>query len=310
MPSEYKYPIDCHMHMTSCECADLIKSITGKKTFNGNPFGGHDHKSIISLLDNAGIYKGFAISSAYIYSMEDMNIEDPIQNTVRENDFVIRECSLSNGRLIPFFSVNPLTSYALDEVTRCCRYETPKGLKLHFTNSRIDIEDKYHLSRLSQILSVAESNSIPVIIHFRSRRNENPQKALKFIDFICENHKNLKIIIAHIGGWGGFDEITKLTFELFLKGISCAPLKVQENIYLDFSGVVITPNEVIIGTFKETIGSDIKCIESLLQQYPEVKIMFGSDWPFIDSASYIENMKNFNISENTLASILSQDFEL
>lgn len=310
MPSKYKYPIDCHMHMTSKECADLIKSITGKETFNGNPFGGHDHKSILSLLDSAGIRKGFALSSAYLYSMEDMNIENPVENMIRENDFIMRECSLSGGRLVPFFSVNPLSPYAIDEVMRCCKHKIPKGLKLHFTNSRVDIENKGHLDKLSQVLSIAESNNIPVLIHFRSRRSENPEKALKFIDFICEKHENLKVIIAHLGGWGSFDETTRLILELFLKGISSAPSKVQENIYMDFSGVIISKKEVIIGTFKETSESDIKHMDSLISKYPEFKIMFGSDWPFIDSASYIENVKNFNISDNVLTSMLGQDFNL
>ena len=56
------------------------------------------------------------------------------------------------GRLVGFCGVNPLRDYALEEIARCARDPHLRtGLKLHFANSDVDVENPQHVERARRV---------------------------------------------------------------------------------------------------------------------------------------------------------------
>ncbi len=85
-----------------------------------------------------------------------------------ENDWTARQVAEYPGRLRGFCGVDPLKAYALSEIARCAKDPYLRyGLKLHFGNSDVDLDNPEHVAQLCRIFQAADEDGMAIVVHMR-----------------------------------------------------------------------------------------------------------------------------------------------
>ncbi len=300
---------DYHMHMMSGEFSKIFKVLMGGDTSNGNLIEEYSGEKIISLLDSANIDAAFVVSNSYILGMDGIAGKDEYDDVKKENNYVAIQTAKYPDRLIGFFSFNPLKEYAEEEMERCYNELKLPGLKLHFTNSDVDLTNPEHLMKIQKLFKSAADKNIPILLHFRSRSPEFGKKDAEIlIDEVIEKIPNLKLQIAHLGGWGGFDDAAVQVFSTFIEKYEKNPSLNKSNIYFDFSGVVVTEKERMEGVLEPITEEQADEIAEMMRKWGLSNMVVGSDWPFVVPKDYVDNVKKLlPLTEEELNTILSND---
>jgi len=301
---------DHHMHMMSNEYSKFFKKLTGNDLYFGTPVCEVSGDKIISLLDEANMDRAFVLSGSYILGMNGIEGSTEYEDVKKENNYLAIEVAKHPDRLIGFFSVNPLKDYAIEEIDRCFDKLQLSGLKLHFTNSNVDLNNPEHLNKIKTLFAHCADKNIPILLHFKSRSPEYGKKDAEIlIDEIIANTPNLKLQIAHLGGWGGFDKSTQEVFSTFIEKFDTNPELKKENIYFDFSGIIVTKREFTPGALDITSVENHKMIAEMLKKWGLDNIAFGTDYQYQTPKAYLEYLKNYlPLTEKELEDILDNDF--
>jgi predicted TIM-barrel fold metal-dependent hydrolase len=123
----------------------------------------------IQALDEGGLEKGTIMSLAYFYGFPELagTKFDDYRYVRAENEYVAQQVAYFPGSLAGFFSVNPLSEYAIHEVSYWAEKGGMTGLKLHLANSDLDFRNPEHVSQLKAVFEVLNEYSLPVGIHMR-----------------------------------------------------------------------------------------------------------------------------------------------
>ena len=170
-------------------------------------------RDLVALLDAAGIRRAVVLSQAYAFG--NPNRATPVRNerarVVEENDWTSAEVAQFPDRLVGFCGVSPLRDYALEEIARCA--DDPHlrtGLKLHFGNSDVDVENPQHVEKLRAVFRAANERRMAIVVHIRptvSRsRPYGAAQARAFIENVLPSAADIVVQIAHLGGAGGYDD--------------------------------------------------------------------------------------------------------
>lgn len=300
-------PTDHHMHMMSANFAEVFKKLLNSDTYNGTPIEEINGDKIISLLDEVGIDKGFVLSSSYIYGMDAVNEANEYDKVMEENNFLASEVAKYPERLIGFFSVNPLKDYAIKEVKRCYEELNLSGLKLHLTNSDVNLRNEEHLYKIVELFTQLAEQDIPVLLHLRSRSADfGTEDANILIDKVIKKIPNLKLQLAHLGGWGGFDRSTKEVLATFTERFRSNP-ELRENIYFDISGIIVSEREMQPGLDIIT-DEDYELLANMMREWGLEHIVFGTDYQYQTPKGYLEYMRNtLPMTEEEIEDILDND---
>jgi uncharacterized protein len=169
-------------------------------------------KDVIALLDDAGIKKGVLLSVAYAYGRPGREPQNEYEKVKEENDWVGAQAALYPKRLVAFCGFNPLKDYALSELARCAKNpNTRRGIKLHFGNSDVRLENPDHIEKLKAVFRAANANSMSIVIHSRASisldRPYGAEQAHAFLEQLMPLATNITVQIAHLGGSGpGFND--------------------------------------------------------------------------------------------------------
>lgn len=149
------------------------------------------------------------------------------------------------------------------------------GIKIHPSFHGVSAEDK----KYEPIWKFAAENDIPIMAHTWSVSGYNPVQYLstpeRFENFARE-FSQVKFVLGHAGGRGtGRYEAIRMANE-------------HANVYMDFAGDIFCYN----------------LIESLLENVPEEKILFGSDYPWIDPRAHLSRVLLADIDEQIKKKIL------
>jgi predicted TIM-barrel fold metal-dependent hydrolase len=145
-------------------------------------------------------------------------------------------------RLIGFCAVNPLKAYALEEIARCARDPHLRtGLKLHFGNSDVLLENTKHLEQLQRVFRLADRNGMALVVHARSTIDRNrPYGALQarlFIERLLPEAPNVPVQIAHLAASGGYDHpAIDRALSVYVEAIEKDATRMK-NVFFDISGV-------------------------------------------------------------------------
>jgi predicted TIM-barrel fold metal-dependent hydrolase len=125
---------------------------------------------LVKLLDQAGIRKAVHFSIAYQFGSPNLlAIANEYEKVQQENDRVSREVARYPDRLRGFCGVNPLKDYALAEIARCPKDPQMRfGLKLHFGNSDVQLDDPRQVARLGEVFRAANDARMAIVAHVRS----------------------------------------------------------------------------------------------------------------------------------------------
>jgi uncharacterized protein len=192
--------VDHHQH--------LYNPALGPLTL-GEPVTADD---LVKLLDQAGIRRAVLFSIAYQFGNPNRPaIENEYEKVQEENDRVSREVARYPQRLRGFCGVNPLKDYALAEIARCAKDPQMRfGLKLHFGNSDVQLDDPRHVARLREVFRAANDARMAIVAHLRStisqRRPYGAPQARVLLAEVLPSAPDVPIQIAHLAGGGGYDD--------------------------------------------------------------------------------------------------------
>lgn len=252
--------IDYHQHLYSPFAGPI--SISGWKGVTAD--------ELISLMDAASIRRAVVLSTAYsLANPHKAPVPDEREAVRRDNDWTSAQVRKHPDRLIGFCSVNPLRSYAVDEIDRCAKDPGLRtGLKLHFGNSDVDVDNAGRLLQLKEVFRAANRNRMAILVHAHAnvnlKRPYGAPQARVFLEQLLPEAPDITIVLAHMAGAGGFGESTQNASAVYAKAVAEHDVRVR-NLYFDVC-IAATPAEAPL----------------LAQRIREIgvsRILYGSDAP-------------------------------
>jgi len=167
------------------------------------------------------------------------------------------------------------------------------GIKLHPAYQGVDLDDVRYL----RIIEKAAELNLAVVIHAGLDIGimHHNFASVRHIQSVLREIAPPKFILAHMGGWKGWDEVER---EL------CG-----ENVYLDTS--------FSLGSYVPPAGMEVpkeKCrmldsaqFERMVKKHGAEKILFGSDSPWSDQAQSIAQINACNLSEEEKMKIFDRN---
>jgi predicted TIM-barrel fold metal-dependent hydrolase len=257
--------IDYHQHLLSPSAAKL-GSLPSPVTTN----------ELIPLMDAAGVRRALVLSLAYQYGNPNRPpVPGEYAQVKAENDWTARQVAGFPDRLRAFCGVDPLKEYALSEIARCAKDPyLHYGLKLHFGNSDVDLDNPEHVARLRQVFQVADEHGMAIAVHLRPsvtrHRRYGAQEARIFLNEVLPAAPHVTIQIAHLAGSGGFDDPSvDEALSVFVDAISKRDPRMAQ-VYFDISGVAG------LGQW----GEKKVVIAARIRQVGAGRILWGSDGAF------------------------------
>jgi len=197
--------VDHHQHVFSPAIAALISTPE-------RPFAELGARDVVAELDKAGIRRAVLLSVAYLYASPGRNVEDVLAKVRGENDWTAAQAALYPARLVAFCGFNPLSDHALGELERCARQpKLQRGIKLHFGNSDVQLDDAAHLEQLKRVFAAANARRMAIAVHFRAsigrKRPYGAAQVRLFLDQVLPMAPDVPVQIAHFAGSGpGYED--------------------------------------------------------------------------------------------------------
>ncbi len=224
-------------------------------------------EKLIAQLDDARIPRAVVLSVAYWYgSAHRPPVDNELAKVQAENDWTVQQTALYPERLVPVCSVNPLKDYALQELERCAKMPTVKGMKLHFGNSGIDVRKPEHVEQLRRFFRAANTHRVALIAHLWALGvNYGREHSEVFLTRILPEAPDIPVQIAHLAGAGpgyGPDE----ALAVFAEAIAAGDPRTR-NLYFDTASNVT----------EDDSPKDLELIARRLRQLGLERIVFGTD---------------------------------
>jgi predicted TIM-barrel fold metal-dependent hydrolase len=256
---------DYHQHVFSKEDVALAGPQSGLQPL--------DAREVIALLDAAGIRKATLLSLAFWYGKPGRALEDELAQVRRENDWTAAQAARYPDRLVAFCSFNPLKDYALQELKRCAA--TPglaRGIKLHFGNSDLQLDDPAHVARLREVFAAANAARLAIVVHMRASigkgRPYGARQAKIFIEQVLPAAPDVTVQVAHFGGTGpGYEDPPSREAMAVMAAAVARHDSQTRNLYFDVASIVdrdIKPElaQLVADTIRQ-VGTD--------------KVLYGTD---------------------------------
>ena len=255
--------IDYHQHLYSPEAG--ARSPLGSK--------GIDANYLVDQLDAAGISRAVVLSVAYSFSNPNKPpVPEEYAHVIAENDWTSAQVAKYPHRLIGFCSVNPLRPYAVDEIARCAKDPNlHTGLKLHFGNSDVNVDNPDHVARVRRVFQAANKYHMAIVVHMHANvdhhRPYGTKEARIFLKQLLPEAPDVVVQIAHLAGSGGYDDpATDAALSVFVKAIERKDPRMK-NVYFDVCGIGIP------GTWENKADLLVKRI----RQIGIHRLLYGSD---------------------------------
>jgi uncharacterized protein len=256
-------------------------------------------KELIAYLDSAGIRRALVLSVAYQWGSPTRNAENEYEKVKAENDWTAEQAAQYPGRLRVFCSVNPLKSYALDEIARCSRDPRLRaGLKLHFGNSDVDVHDTAQVEQLKRVFHAANEHRMPIVAHIHANVNKKRPygrtEAKIFLDQILPSAPDVPVQIAHLAGAGSYEDATDSAAAVFAEAIMRRHPRMRR-LYFDVSGISIA-----------AMSDDRKKLLVMrMRQLGLERILYGSDGavPGNGPREYWASFRTLPLTETELRAI-------
>jgi predicted TIM-barrel fold metal-dependent hydrolase len=253
--------IDHHQHLLSEQAVVLVPSLA--------QFTADD---LIRLLDEAGVERAVVLSVAYQFGNPNRPpVADEYARVRAENDWTSRQVARFPGRLRGMCGVNPLREYAPSEIQRCAQDpHVASGIKLHFGNSDVDLDDTQHVARVRAVFRAANENGMAIVVHMRSsvtmRRPYGARQARVVVDLLA-SAPDVPVQIAHLAGAGDYaDPTIDEALAVFIEAIAGDDPRMA-NVYFDVSSVA-RPGQS---------ASQAELIATRIRQLGLERVLYGSD---------------------------------
>jgi predicted TIM-barrel fold metal-dependent hydrolase len=263
---------DYHQHVFSAQDIALAGPGSGLQPI--------DAKDVIALLDQAGIRKAMLLSIAYMYGKPGREVEDELDDEpgkVRaENDWTAAQAARYPGRLIAFCSFNPLKDYAIQELKRCAGSPgargISRGIKLHFGNSDVQLDDPAHVARLREVFAAANDNGMAIVVHMRASiskgRPYGARQAKIFVEQLLPAAPDVTVQVAHFAGSGpGYEDLPAREAMAELAAAVARRDPSTRRLFFDVASIVDR------GIMPETA----QLVANLIRQVGVDRVLYGTD---------------------------------
>jgi predicted TIM-barrel fold metal-dependent hydrolase len=228
-------------------------------------------ENLIAMLDEAGIRRAVVLSNAYYFDFEDTA-------AVRaENDWTAEQIKPYPGRLVAFCSVNPLAPYAVEEIDRCAKSGSFKGLKLHFNQSKVNLLDASHVQKVRKAVEAANRNRFALIIHVRADGSYGRDHARVLLRDILPAAPDVVTQIAHL--WGG-EALSEPALVAYADAVA-ANEPATRNLYFDVAQTWFGGEQ------------DLQKIVAQMRRIGVGRILYASDGPEFNGVPPAEAWKAF-----------------
>jgi predicted TIM-barrel fold metal-dependent hydrolase len=230
-----------------------------------------DADGLVRLLDAAGIGRAVVLSTGYQFGNPNRPpVEDEYAKVRGENDWTAQQVARHSDRLIGFCGVNPLKDYAEGEIRRCAGEPSLRtGLKLHFGNSDVQLDDPEHVAKVGAVFACANAVGMAITVHLHGsvnrQRPHGAKQATTFLERVLPAAPDVAVQIAHLTSAGGWESEVDEAMSVFAEAIRRSDPRTRR-LYFDISGVGLPEWEkhatAVAACFRR-VGTD--------------RILFGSD---------------------------------
>ncbi len=258
-------------------------------------------QDIVELLDKAGIRRAVLLSTAYRYGRPGAEVPDEYEAVKAENDWTGAQAALFPKRLIAFCGFNPLKDYALEELARCAKNPNLRsGIKMHFGNSDVQIENPEHFEKLKRIFQAANANKMAIAVHMRASFSKNrpygPEQARLFLELLAFA-PDIPVQVAHMAsaGPGYVDPPAYEVIEVLAEAIEKKDSRTRK-LYFD----------VASNAHPENSADASERMVKLIRRIGVKRILFGSDAASGDNLRPLEAWQAFRglkLSEKEIKTI-------
>lgn len=269
--------IDSHTHILPDEFRRdkdrfLERDLTFRELFSSAKAASASGDDLLSAMSESGVDKSVACG----YGWTD------IETARVANDYILETARRSEGRIVPFCSVNPLWGRdALDEVARCAD-EGARGVgELHPDTQGLLNAD---LATLAPFMDALRARQLPVLVHasdpvghaYPGKGSLTPEFALAF----AETFRSNVIIFAHLGGG--------LPFYSLMPEVR----RSLENVWFDTAASSYLYRSDVFGVAAAAAGAG--------------RILFGSDFPLVPQTRPLAEVRRSGLDRATEAAMLGE----
>jgi len=209
-----------------------------------------DWKSLVKRMDQLSIQYSINLCSMKLLSSDDK---------LKELETARQEYDSSEGRLFYLGFFDPRQREEdLAALETASAWKGFKGIKIHPSFNGVSADDPGY----EPVWRFAAEHNLPIVAHTWSVSSYNPVQVLSTPDKFekyAASYPNVRFVLGHSGGRGtGRLEAIRMANE-------------YANVYMDF-------------------GGDVFCyryFEDMLDKVPENKILYGSDYPWLDQRSHL-----------------------
>ena len=251
---------------------------------------------LLGVLDRDEITKAAVLSAAYFFARPG---NDDAAAVAAENDYLAAEISKHRDRLAGFLSINPLCASSAAEIDRCASMPEFVGLKLHLANSEVDLRDVSHVTRLAERFEHANARGLVILVHMRTQQPEygRPDAEI-FIERVLPKASSVPVQIAHMAGWGGYDDATDGALGAFVDVVAGGG---HDNLHFDISAAVLPAGVEKRGLPKQ----HPERLAGRIHQIGCKRVLFGTDWPEWTPRRYTKDLSNLPLGDDELGAIIA-----
>jgi len=234
---------DHHQHLFSAPIIALINPKPGPDALREIPV-----TELVALLDAAGIRRAAVMSTAYMFGRPSRVVEDEYAKVRAENDWTAAQVAKYPDRLRAFCGFNPLKDYALAELERCAAHpQLRTGIKMHFGNSDVQMENPVHLARLKEVFRAANRHRMAIAIHLRAsfslKRPYGEAQARLLLEQLMPEVPDTMVQIAHFAGSGpGYDDAPAVEVMGMFAQAAARQDPHSRNLYFDVASIAHPSN--------------------------------------------------------------------
>lgn len=257
--------VDLHTHLWPASgVPPFIRDYGRQRDLGGDLATGH--QDLLVKMDECEIERSVVLALAYGPELS----EDEIGEL---NDHVRVEVACAPDRLVGFCTVNPFSIDALDQLRRAIETGGFRGLKLHGSMQKFDVDDE----RLYPLYEAMEGYRLPILFHSGGIGvlpcKDQHTRATRF-DAVACSFPRLPIILGHAGR---IDYTT--TAELLRK---------HENVYAEISSNIGRSSQGRTWPLRQLIAAVAGWAGGT------GRLAFGSDYPLYSQAETLAVLSDLN----------------
>jgi predicted TIM-barrel fold metal-dependent hydrolase len=155
-----------------------------------------------------------------------------------------------------------------------------RGVKVHLANADVDPRDPEHVEAVAAVAGWAESGGQVLLIHLDPMRPDLDVEDMEpLLRRVIDSHPRLQIVVAHLGGSGGYGEWSQQMARAVARRIAGR----QGRLVLEVSGLVLERESEGV---PPTTPEEAATLSADLRRIGLGNVVFGSDYPVFDPVAY------------------------